>query len=59
MNTNTVELSINELEQVNGGDDWNLWDYVMAKFVNTFFTSSNEKADTKPTATKKRNRWIK
>ena len=43
MNTNTMELNMDELEQVNGGSDWNLWDYIMIKFIHENYIKKVEK----------------
>ena len=54
MNTNTKELNMNELEQVNGGGDWNLWDYIMIRFIHDNYVYKNEK---KPETDSIGNHW--
>lgn len=40
MNTNTMELNMNELEKANGG--WELWDILMTRFVHNHFVHLND-----------------
>ena len=59
MNTNTMELNMNEMATVNGGGDWNLWDYIMIRFIHDNYVYKNEKKPETDSSHIKTNIWNK